>query len=110
MMLVKVSAIRYAAVGISGEMSSSISIGTATGATAVHLADPEAIRKSSQADAVASNGNSRTGAASSARNAAAPVMATIGPRLDQPNIATKWAAKNTITRYGSMSSRPLPII
>ena len=48
---------------ISGEMPSSMSIGTATGATAVHLAEPEAMRKSSQAEAVVSSGSSSAGGA-----------------------------------------------
>ena len=95
---------------ISGEMPSSIIIGAATGAIAVHFAEPEAIRKSSQADIVVNIGSSSAGGACIARSWSAPTIAVIGPRFDQPNIATNWAAKNTSTRYGSMPSKPLAII
>ena len=91
-------------------MPSSIIIGAATGAIAVHLAEPDAIRKSSQADMVVRIGSSSAGGACMARSWSAPTIAVIGPRFDQPNMATNWAAKNTSTRYGSMPSRPLAII
>ena len=88
MRFVTVSPTRYAAVVISGEIPSSIIIGAATGAMAVHFAEPDAMRKSSQADIVVNAGRSSAGGAPRALNRSAPTIAVIGPRFDQPNIAT----------------------
>ena len=75
-----------------------MSIGTAIGAIALHLAEAEPISRSKPLDV----SNSMTRVAADGRSRlliqAAPRMAMIGPRFDQENIAMKCAAKNATTR------------
>ncbi|MNI47061.1 hypothetical protein D3C73_1015580 [compost metagenome] len=82
---------------ISGETPSSINMGTTTGAMALHLAEAEPITRSSTDDISSrptrSSGNGRA----SSLSPWAPLTASTGPRLDQLNMATKWAAKKART-------------
>jgi hypothetical protein len=89
---------RNAAVVISGETPSSISIGTAIGAIALHLADADPISRSNTAETSSSATSSAARGIASVPSQAAPSIARIGPRFDQVNIAMKCAAKNAITR------------
>jgi hypothetical protein len=95
---------------ISGETPSSISIGTTTGAIALHFAEAEPISRSNSEDISISSTKSSARGSSSARSQPAPSIARIGPRFDQANMAMKCAAKNAITRNGATSRRPSTII
>jgi hypothetical protein len=88
---------RDQAVVISGDTPSSISIGTTTGAMALHLAEAEPIRRSSPDDIPSKETSSNGLGRSSPLRASAPLTASTGPRFDHAKRATKWAAKKAST-------------
>ena len=83
---------------------------TTTGESALHLADAEPIKRSRNDE------NKRTLTKSSGAGSAiacstlAPLIAAIGPRLDQLNIATKCAANSAKTMYGAIDLMPSIIL
>ena len=82
---------------ISGEMPSSMNIGTTMGASADHLAEAEPMNRSKTQETsttlISSSGVGRATCCS----AAAAFTARIGPSPDQLNMATKCAAKKAST-------------
>ena len=74
-----------------------MNIGTTTGAIALHLAEAEPMNRSKK-DEKACTQTSKNGAGRlNSFKAAAPLIAAIGPKFDQLNIAIKWAAKKAKT-------------
>ena len=82
---------------ISGETPSSIIMGTTTGAIALHLAEAEPMTRSRPDDMPSKDTSSSGLGMDRAVSASAPRTASTGPRFDQENMATKWAAKKAST-------------
>ena len=83
---------------ISGEMPTSISMGTSTGASSAHLALAEPMNRLSTAPNRMIEAISSVSGMLELSSTAAPWIAKIRPRFDQLNMATKCAAAKASTR------------
>ena len=107
MIFVAPSPTRYAAVLISGLIPISINIGTSTGANRAHFALAEPInRLINPPNSMTKVNNMESGrfdpssiaAPLNSRDCLERVQENINPKLDQLNMATKWAAAKASTR------------
>src|SRR5690606_7758207 len=91
-------------------MPRSMNMGTTMGARADHLAEAEPMNRSKMQDTSTTMISSSGVGRASSRKEAAALTARIGPRPDQLNMATKWAAKKARTIKGASWLIPSRII